>query len=281
MYKEGWVRSADGVRLSWRRRSPEAGEPVATLLFVHGLGEHSGRYQGVLDSFAERGFECWALDCRGHGMSPGRRVHVKHFDELLADVRSVAELALDKAPNLPFFPVGHSQGGLIVLRYALTHPEDLAGVIASSPFLAVHPDTAPGAALRAVARALSVLAPGLMFPSGVDADLLSHDPRVCTAYREDPLVSRRVSARWFTSVTAAQTETRAGAAELRVPALIMQSGADRIVDPAATRDWATAAPAELVEYVEWEGLYHEMFNEPERERVFARMEEWLRARIGR
>ncbi len=96
---------------------------------------------------------------------------------------------------------------------------------------------------------------------------------------DDPLVSSTVSARWFTEVIRAQLETREMAGRLSVPALIMQSGDDRLVDPALTRDWAARAPADLVEYVEWPGLYHEMFNEPEQEQVFDRMESWLQQQL--
>jgi lysophospholipase len=109
---------------------------------------------------------------------------------------------------------------------------------------------------------------------------LSRDPKVPEAYIADPLVSTTVSARWFTSVLAAHADTRARASTLSVPALVMQSGDDRLTDPAATRSWAADAPSDLVDYVEWEGLYHEMFNEPEKEQVFEKMEDWLATRLA-
>ncbi len=114
----------------------------------------------------------------------------------------------------------------------------------------------------------------------MDPAYLSHDAEVVEAYVGDPLVSTKVSARWFTEVLAAHQAPGRRRARLAVPALVMQSGSDRLVDPAATRGWAAAAPAGLVEYVEWEGLYHEMFNEPEKETVFAHMERWLDQRLA-
>jgi lysophospholipase len=229
----------------------------------------------VLDHFANAGFDCWAHDYRGHGQSPGLRVHVRQFDEFLTDLAAARRLVGEAQPEIPVFLVGHSQGGLIVLREALAHPEGLEGIVVSSPFLGLHPDAAPPAALHMVANIVSTFAPKLMFSKVAEPSALSRDPSVPQAYIDDPLVSTTVSARWFTSVLAAQADTYARASSLSVPALVMQSGDDRLTDPAATRTWVAHAPSDLVDYVEWEGLYHEMFNEPEKEMVFARVEEWL------
>jgi alpha-beta hydrolase superfamily lysophospholipase len=277
--EEGWTESADGNRLFWRRHSPY-GETRAVLLVVHGLAEHSGRYLHVLDRFANAGFDCWAHDYRAHGQSPGLRVHVRQFDEFLTDLAAARRLVGEAQPDMPFFLVGHSQGGLIVLREALAHPQGLEGIVVSSPFLGMHPDAAPPAALHMVANIVSTFAPKLMFPKVAEPSVLSRDPEVPAAYIADPLVSTTVSARWFTSVMAAHADTHARASTLSIPALVMQSGDDRLTDPAATRSWVADAPSDLVDYVEWEGLYHEMFNEPEKEDVFARVEEWLGERLS-
>jgi alpha-beta hydrolase superfamily lysophospholipase len=275
---EGWAESEDGIRLYWRRHSPD-GEPSAVLLFVHGLAEHSGRYLHVLDHFANAGFDCWAHDYRSHGRSPGLRVHVRHFDEFLTDLAAARRLVAEARPGAPLFLVGHSQGGLIVLREALAHPQGLEGIVVSSPFLGVHPNAAPPAPLHMVANIVSTFAPKMMFSKVAEPSALSRDPSVPEAYLADPLVSTTVSARWFTSVMNAHTDTLARAASLSIPALVMQSGADTLTDPAKTRSWAEAAPDHLVEFVEWEGLYHEMFNEPEKEMVFERVEQWLQERL--
>jgi len=273
------MESADDLRLYWRRYSPK-GEVRAVLLFVHGLAEHSGRYVHVMNFFAERGFDCWAVDYRCHGKSPGLRVHISHFDEFLADIETARRLVRAEQPDPPFYLIGHSQGGLLVLRNTLDQPEGLDGIIVSSPFLGLHPDAAPSAPLQVVANIVSTFLPKQMFSKVADPSFLSRDPRVAESYLADPLVSSTVSARWFIQVQAAQADTRARAARLSVPALVMQSGDDRLADPAATRTWAADAPAELVEYVEWDGFYHEMFNEPEQEQVFERMIQWLEKRLG-
>ena len=275
---EGWTEAADGTRLYWRRHTPDD-TPRAELLFVHGLAEHSGRYGHVMRYFAEAGFDCWALDYRGHGKSPGVRVHVDRFDEFLLDIAAACRLVRTEQASLPLYLVGHSQGGLLVLRHVLARPGGIAGIIVSSPFLGMHPTAAPSAPLHMVANVISTFSPKLMFSKIAEPKFLSRDPQVAKAYVDDPLVSDSVSARWFTEVLRAQADTLARAPDLAVPALVMQSGDDRIADPAATRAWVEAAPPELVNYVEWDGLYHEMFNEPEKEQVFEKMEGWLEERI--
>jgi alpha-beta hydrolase superfamily lysophospholipase len=278
-HETGWTKSSDGNRLYWQHWAG-GDEPMALLLFVHGLAEHSGRYQHVMKYFAEKGFDCWALDYRGHGQSPGLRVHVDRFDEFLTDLAAVHELVRKAKPQLPLYLVGHSQGGLIVLRYALANPDGLAGIVVSSPFLGLHPDAAPPAVLKLVANITSTFAPKLMFSKVAEPSFLSRDPQVAEAYIADPLVSDTVSARWFISIIRAHADTQASAAQLTVPALVMQSGEDRLADPEATRRWAHNAPEELVEYVEWDGFYHEMFNELEKELVFARVEQWLNQQLA-
>jgi len=281
-HDEGWTAATDGTRLYWQRYVPDD-KPRAELLFVHGLAEHSGRYSHVMHYFAQEGFDCWALDYRGHGKSPGLRVHVDRFDEFLLDIAAAHRLVRAEQTRLPLYLVGHSQGGLLVLRHVLTQPdgaEGIDGIIVSSPFLGMHPNAAPSAPLHVVANIVSTFSPKLMFSKVAEPKFLSRNPQVAEAYVNDPLVSNTVSARWFTEVLRAQADTLARAPNLALPALVMQSGDDRLADPAATRAWVAAAPAELVDYVEWDGLYHEMFNEPEKEQVFEKMEEWLAGQIG-
>lgn len=198
------------------------------------------------------------------------------------DVGVVLDHVRGQHPDVPVVLVGHSQGGLIALSYVLDHPRDVTGAIVSSPFLGIHPSVRPSPPLKLAARILSVIAPKLRLPNNVNPEHLSRDPDVAPAYSSDPLTSDKVSARWFTSIVAAHRLVLAQAPSLSVPALVMQSGADRLVDAAATRAWVDAAPRVLVEYVEWDGYYHEMFNEPEGERlrVFERMERWLADRLG-
>ena len=249
--------------------------PKGVVVLIHGLAEHSGRYTHVGEHLAARGWVVHAFDYRGHGRSPGLRVHVDRFGDLLDDTAAVLEAARRRHPGLPVFVVGHSLGGLIALLYALAHPDGLAGVAVTSPALGTHPSLRPPKAKRAAAHLLSAVAPRTLFRTGIDPRGLSHDPEVVRAYAADPLVSHSVSARFYTETARAMAEAHQGASRLRVPALVMASANDAIVDAGATRRWLAAAPPGRVEAVFYDPLAHELFNEPERQEVLARLEEWL------
>jgi alpha-beta hydrolase superfamily lysophospholipase len=274
-------RTTDGLDLYCHSWTPK--DPRGVLVIVHGLAEHGGRYRETAEFFAAQGWSVFAGDLRGHGLSPdapgGGRVHVRRFTDYFLDVQAFTGLARQANAGLPMFLFGHSMGGLIAISYLLQHPVDLAGAVISSPALGIHPESRPPLALRLLVSLLSRLAPRASFPSELDTRALSHDPAVIQAYVEDPLVSRKVSARWYAEMLKAMKLAYAQAGALRLPVLLMQSGADRLVDPAAPARWAAGAPAGLVELVTWEGFYHEMFNELGKDQVRGRTLGWLREHL--
>jgi lysophospholipase len=278
-HEDGTLATDDGLDLYWQSWQPP-GEPEGVLVFVHGLSEHSGRYLNPVRHFVARGWTCFGFDYRGHGRSPGPRVHIESFDEFLADLAEGHRLVRIRHPEHKIFLVGHSQGGLLSLLYAENNPDHLAGVVASSPFLGIHPDSKPSPILIAASSFLSRVTPKMMFSKSVNPAFLSRDPKIEGSYVNDPLVSDRVSVRWATEAMTAQRTAIAEAPLMTVPTLVMQAGDDRLANPEATRSWVASAPAELVEYVEWDGYYHELFNEPllDRRKVFDRMEQWLASR---
>ena len=269
--------TADGLDLFWRGWT--APSPSGVLVIVHGLAEHSGRYDHVGRHFSGRGWAVYAFDARAHGRSPGPKVHVGDFAEFLEDVRSMVAFARERHAGLPLFLLGHSQGGLVALLYALQHPQGLAGVVVTSPLLDAHPSLRPSKAFGLTLRFLQRVAPRLRLPSGVDPRTISRDPEVVRAYVQDPLVSRRVSPAWYAALRRAQAELRDGAGRLAVPTLALASPDDRLVDPAAIRRFVADAPAGRVEASWWPGLSHELLNEPEREEVLATIDAWLNARL--
>lgn len=277
VHRQGTIDTRDGLELAWQAWAPA--QPRGLVIIVHGLAEHSGRYQQTAICLADRGWAVYAADLRGHGRSPDGhhpgRVHVNEFSDYFLDVQAVIKLALMEQGALPVFLLGHSMGGLITLSFALECPGGLAGAIISSPALGTHPDFQPPRVLKLLVGVLSRIAPRLQVKSQLDTQGISRDPQVVQAYIDDPLVSHTVSARWYSAMLQAMQRVQQQAASLRVPLLLMQSGADRLVDPAAAGRWAAAAPAGLVELVIWEGLYHEMLNEPEKEQVRSRVLDWL------
>jgi alpha-beta hydrolase superfamily lysophospholipase len=274
----GRVRTQDGVALHWRGWVPD--EPSGLILFVHGMGEHSGRYERPAGYFSGRGLACYGVDLRGHGLSDGPRGHADRFDDYLTDLGAALALVRGLHPAMPCAVAGHSMGGLVAIRHALEHPGVVEGYVVTSPGLGAHPSFEPGAFKKALARLLSRVAPKAAIPSNLDASGLSHDPAVVEAYLADPLVGRKVTARWYAGITAAIADTLGRAPDLKVPMLLMQAGDDRIVDGQAVRRWAALAPPEVLEYVEWEGFYHELYNEPDAPRVFRKAAAWLETRLG-
>jgi alpha-beta hydrolase superfamily lysophospholipase len=278
-HEEGETRSADGTRLFWQAWDTQD-PPRAALLLVHGFGDHSGRYLYPVHHFVPRGFACLASDYRGHGRSDGLKGHVDGFDPYVDDVRAAHELMRQRYPGVPDFVVAHSHGAMIALRYALRHPDGLNGIVMNSPLLGIHPLTAASPALAAAGRVLSIFAPRLRLGNNVNPAYMSRDPQVVASYRTDPLIGTKASARWFTSMLRAIDEAHAEAGRLSVPALVMAAGEDRCVDPEAVRRWAARAPEDKVEFVWWDGLFHETFNEPEKQKVFERIESWLEQRLA-
>lgn len=279
-HRQGRVSTPDHLDLLWNAWTPET--PRGVVVIVHGLAEHSGRYRETAEFISGNGLAVYAFDLRSHGLSPdppgAGRVHVDRFEDYYGDVGAMIGLAREAHGNLPLFLLGHSMGGLICIRYVLDHPDGLTGAIISSPALATHPEYKPALFLRLLVGLLSRLAPRLLVPSELDTGAISRDPAVVKAYVEDPLVSSKVSARWYSELTKSMKTVFSNAARLRIPMLLMQSGADRLVDPDAPGRWAAAAPSGLVDLQVWEGLYHEMFNEPEKDQVRARVIEWIDAR---
>jgi len=273
----GKLMTADRIELAWQSWTPPAAQAV--IVVVHGLAEHMGRYRETAEYLANRGYAVVAADLRGHGRSAdghhAGRVHVDQFSDYFHDVDAVVQLARKEHGDLPLFLLGHSMGGLIALSYVLEKPAGLAGAIISSPALGTHPDSRPPLLLKLMVKVLSRLAPRLLIKSNLDTSTISRDPAVVSAYVADPLVSNKVSARWYESMMKAMDHAFDRAASLRVPLLLMQSGADRLVDPAATARWAAAAPKQYVELVIWEGFYHEMLNEPDKDRVREKIHNWL------
>jgi alpha-beta hydrolase superfamily lysophospholipase len=270
----GTFTGAGSVPIQWQRFAPSAGAPRAAVLIAHGYAEHLGRYQEFIAHLGARGFAVAGIDHRGHGQSGGPRGHCESFDELVADLRTLADMAEASWPGVPRLLFGHSLGGLLAVVYLLRHPETVKAAALSGPAIRV-PDAAPRA-LQMVALLLGRVAPRFPLRSNLDENLLARDPAVGKAYVADPLVHRRATAGFFCAVRAAQAEALAGAGQLRVPLLILQGDADRIVDPSGATDLAARLACEH-SLVMLPGYYHELLNEPVEERavVLTLLDRWF------
>lgn len=243
-------------------------------LIVHGLGEHSGRYEQLAQWFLARGYAVRSYDQRGHGHTPGPRAALRHRDDLLQDLAHVYQDYAQRFGRPPLL-LGHSMGGAVALRTVLDGRIEPPLLILSSP--ALRTNEAPW--LRKLASVLSRIAPNLPLRNGLPLQGLSHDAQVIEAYRNDPLCSGRVTPRMADFIFRAGASSIADAWRLRVPTLLLVAGSDQLVDPSGSRDFAAGAWAtkQLTSRF-FDTLYHELFNETEtgRHQVLAQLGEWLR-----
>lgn len=277
--------SADHTPLCADFYEPEAGDsPEGTIVLIHGYCEHRGRYQRTAQDLAQKGYRVVVGDLRGHGEAGGQRAHVTRFSEYLDDTAAIlAQAARHARPvgeGMPPFLLGHSMGGLIALRYLQERARegDLRGLILSSPFLGIKVQVP--AWKRLLGQAASRAVPGLSLPNDLDPALLSHDPEIGRAYATDPLVSHIATARWFTEAQLAQAQALRRAPGVRLPVLLLQAGDDRIVDQAASQALFDRLGGKDKVFTLYPGLFHEIFNEVERDRVLADVVSWLHAHRG-
>jgi len=262
---------AAGTTIHTRRWEPD-GPARAVVGLVHGLGEHSGRYGHVAARLTDAGYAVCAFDLRGHGRSGGRRGDTRLADTF-GDVDRLLAGAADRYPGVPAFLYGHSLGGLVVLAYTLARRPAVAGVVSSAPALET--------ALReqkvkvAAVRLLAPLLPHVTLPSGLDADGISRDPAVVAAYRADPLVHDKASLGFGRDAITAADSALAGAAGFPVPLLLLHGGADRLTYPAGSRAFAAALGPTTCTLKIYDGLFHELHNEPEQAEVLSDVIRWL------
>lgn len=263
--------SHDGVPLHGQVWETERA-PRGVVCLVHGLGEHSGRYGHVGVALKAAGYALLATDLRGHGRSGGPRGHTPSYDALLEDVGLLLGEAARRYPATPRFLYGHSLGGTLVLHYALRRRSVITGVVASAPLLRT--GTPPAAWKPWLGNLLYDLWPSFAMSNGLERPALSRDSAVVRAYNEDPLVHDRVSARLGIGMLRAGEWCLQHASEFPLPLLLLQAAADRIVSPRASEEFAAAAHEHCTLRL-WEGLYHELHNEPEQAQVLACMVQWL------
>jgi len=272
---DGTVTTEDRVPLRWWASVPP--EPRGLVLVVHGFLEHSGRYDRVIAALNAAGFATGRFDCRGHGLSGGVRAFMPRYRDYLCDLQRIREEIVPFAANVPLFLLGHSQGGLMVLSYALDPlGRGLAGVIALSPLVGF--DANIPAWKDVLGRVMSRIRPTLALDAGIDPDRLTHVRESVEQRNNDPLVGTRATARWFTETLEAQALLRAGTGDWALPVLVMAAGEDALVDNDATKRFVDAIPVDEKTWRLWDGMYHELLQETVRAEVEAALIDWLTAR---
>ena len=249
-----------------------------TIVLVHGLGEHIGRYEHVAASLNGRGWRVVGYDQRGHGASEGKRGCLASKDDLLLDLARVVDNVRAEAA-LPLVLLGHSMGGLIAARFAAGGLEaplpswqrEVDALVLSSPAL----DTGMTRLQKLMLAALGPLTPNLAVGNGLKPEWISHDPAVVAAYVADPLVHDRIAPRLARFIVDGGKTVRALAPRWKLRTLLLYAGSDRCVAPAGSAAFAAAAPKDVVTVREFPALFHEIFNEPERAEVLSVLGAWL------
>lgn len=270
---DGRFPGASGGEIYWQAWLPDT--PSAVVLLSHGLAEHSSRYGHVAERLNRAAYALYALDHRGHGKSDGTPGRIDSFVGVRADLERLRELALEANPHVPFFLLGHSLGGLIALDYATSGGADgLAGLLLSG--VAIDP-TVGTRIEKAVAPVLSRVVPNLGV-SALAPEAVSRDPAVVRAYIEDPLIYHgKIRARTGAESLSAIKRVVPRLAALTLPTLIMHGSDDTIVAPAGSQLVADEIGTEDLSVTFYDGLFHEIFNEPEQDAVLDDVVAWLDA----
>ncbi|WP_185981710.1 alpha/beta hydrolase [Skermania sp. ID1734] len=274
---EGKFTGAGGKSIFWQAWLPDDEQTVRGVVVIsHGMHEHGGRYEAVAETLVGKGFAVYAVDHAGHGRSDGARGDMNHLDEVVADLDQLIMLARQRHPNIPVFLLGHSAGGLIALSYVTARPRELAGLILSAPAVDI---SVVSPVQKRIAGVIASVAPKLPLVP-LDSSLVSRDPAIVEYHRTNPLmVHNKMRARSvYEGVTAAES-VQAKLSSLTLPLLVMTGTEDKLVSPNGARMVVERASSADKTYHEYDGLYHEIFNEPERETVLADLVDWLDSHV--
>lgn len=269
-FETDWL-SADGLKLYAQGWEPENAKKAVVCL-VHGIGEHTSRFEHVAKALTSDGYVLFGSDWRGHGRSEGKRGHITSIEAVLKDIDLLIEKARDRYPGLPVFLYGQSLGAILVLYYGLKRKPDINGVIASSPALRSSLDHQP--VKIAAANILGSIIPAVTLNSGLNPDQLSRDKEVVSRYVNDSMVHFRMSLGFGKILLGVRTWVLDHAGEFSLPLLLMHGKDDEIAYYSSSVDFASPIK-EKCTLVLWEGALHELHNEPEKEEVFRKINQWI------
>jgi acylglycerol lipase len=266
------IESRSGLKLFVQRWLPE-GEVRAAVALVHGVNEHGGRYARLASTLNAHGIAVHAIDLHGFGRSEGERGLVLKFDEFLDDVEHLLQRTAAEHPSKPLFLLGHSMGGEIATWLVIARQPKIDGLILSAPALLVGGRVFP--VLRHLAKFFSIFLPRLRFRR-MGTRFMSRDPQVIADFKNDPLVYHgKFAVRTGAEILRVVKHIRRRMEEVSVPLLIMHGTHDIVTDPNGSRHlYARAASTDKTLHL-YPGLFHEIFNEPEREQVMGDLIDWI------
>jgi alpha-beta hydrolase superfamily lysophospholipase len=264
----GTFTAADGVEIFTRTWAIEG--PRYEILLVHGLGEHSGRWDGFADSFNRHGASVYSYDLRGHGASGGDRVDVNEFADLHRDIAAMATATV-AASGRPWVLYGHSLGGLQCAGYLIEGYEPVPNLaVLSAPAMVA--TRSVDNVLKVAASVLGRVAPGMSIENKITGEQLSRDPAVGEAYFADPLVQTQATTRFGKAAYGEQDALSSRLGDVTVPTLVIHGADDELVEPAAS---AGLARSDSVTRKVYPGIRHELHNEPEAPEILGDVTDWI------
>jgi acylglycerol lipase len=246
------------------------GEAKAAVGLVHGVCEHSGRYDRIGEALTRAGYVVCAFDLRGHGRSSGARGDTR-LGPTMRDLDALIDDAREQAPSRKVFLYGQSLGGLLVLDYVRDRRPDVRGVVASAP--ALHTALGKQPLKLAVARTLGRLLPTLGMRPGLSDTKLMRDDAVLADRRRDPLVHDRVTAGMARDVLDAVARVRRDARAFPAPLLLIHGRADEVNFLSGSEEMAAKARGATLRV--YDGVKHHPHNDPDRATVFEHVVSWL------
>ncbi len=247
--------------------------PKAVIVLVHGLADHSSRYNNVVNYLLPKGFAIWSYDQRGHGKSPGTRCYVNRFTDLTSDLDKFFTLVREQNPGLPLFVIGHSMGALESMAFVANHSNDITGVALSGLLLKTG-QSVPALMLK-LANVLSAIVPRFGVQR-LDCGAISRDDSVVEGYVKDPLVfTGKIPARMGAELLEAMTEAQTKLPTINIPVLLLHGAADRLATPSSSQLMYDTIASSDKELHFFPGCYHEIFNEPCHEYVLGVLSQWL------
>ncbi|MBT7631896.1 MAG: alpha/beta hydrolase [Desulfobacula sp.] len=276
-HQDGYLKGVRDTNIYYQYWLPEK-DPKAILLIAHGLAEHSGRYMNLVNHLVPSGYAVYGIDHIGHGKSDGKRAYVERFQDYTETLKNYFDMIQEWQPNKSIFLIGHSMGGLISAAYLLNHQDETSGAVLSGPSIKV-PDNISKAVIF-VGKMLSIIIPGAGLVK-LDSDGVSRDSSVVEAYVNDPLVyTGKATARLGAELIKAMQNVTLQAANINLPIMIAQGSDDKLVDPGGAQLLYDLIGSKDKTIKIYNGLYHEIFNEPEHEQVLNDVTTWIDSHLG-
>lgn len=267
-----WISSRDGTKLfTYNALIPKSDEVV---VLVHGFAEHIGRYNDLIRLLNQANLSVLGLELRGHGRSHGKRGYIDSIEQYEEDLDAAVLHAKKLTKHKKVFLLAHSMGGLVASLYAAHHPNQISGMVLSSPLFQIAVQV-PGWKQQ-LSKLMSSFLPWFSLPNTMESRFLTHDAAIVRAYNDDPLVFHHVTARWFQIMMQITPKALEAASQIQVPLLLQLSQDDHVVDFETSKEWyshLTGIDSSLKIY---EGFYHEIYNELRREEPLSDMLEWLK-----